>query len=166
MLHEGLTCAINGCHMGMTAEEIVEALQRLARRPGRVRRREPARGPSGPSSSGVFDREIVAGRRAAEKGRAARASRATSIRAPGTTVEKLAALEAGVHEGRHVTAGNASGINDGAAALVVATETKARELGRKPLATNPGVLHDRRRPDDHGDGAGRGDAQGARSAPG
>jgi acetyl-CoA C-acetyltransferase len=53
---------------------------------------------------------------------------------PGTTVEKLAALKAAFTRGGTVTAGNSSGINDGAAALVVATEAKARALGRKPLA--------------------------------
>ena len=52
----------------------------------------------------------------------------------GTTVEKLAALKAAFMKEGTVTAGNSSGINDGAAALVVATEKKAQALGRKPLA--------------------------------
>src|SRR5205809_2233035 len=52
---------------------------------------------------------------------------------PDTTLEKLAALRPAFREGGTVTAGNASGINDGAAALVIASEEKARELGVEPL---------------------------------
>ena len=52
----------------------------------------------------------------------------------GTTAEKLGALKPAFKKDGSVTAGNASGINDGAAALVVATGAKARTLGRKPLA--------------------------------
>jgi 3-oxoadipyl-CoA thiolase len=52
---------------------------------------------------------------------------------PDTTLEKLAALKPAFREGGSVTAGNASGINDGAAALVIASEEKARELGVEPL---------------------------------
>jgi acetyl-CoA acetyltransferase family protein len=54
---------------------------------------------------------------------------------PDTTAEKLAALKPAFREGGTVTAGNASGINDGAAALVIASEEKARELGVQPLGT-------------------------------
>jgi acetyl-CoA C-acetyltransferase len=52
---------------------------------------------------------------------------------PGTTLEKLAALKPAFRSGGTVTAGNSSGVNDGAAALVVASEAKARQLGAKPL---------------------------------
>ncbi len=52
---------------------------------------------------------------------------------PDTSVEKLATLKPAFREGGTITAGNASGINDGAAALVIASEKKARELGAKPL---------------------------------
>ncbi|MDE6950716.1 MAG: acetyl-CoA C-acetyltransferase [Lachnospiraceae bacterium] len=56
---------------------------------------------------------------------------------PGTTVEALTKLKccSGKKEGGVVTAGNASGINDGAAAIVVMSEEKAKELGVKPMAT-------------------------------
>ncbi|MFL6028555.1 MAG: thiolase family protein [Gaiellaceae bacterium] len=53
---------------------------------------------------------------------------------PDTTPQRLAALQPVFREGGTVTAGNASGINDGAAALVIASEEKARELGAEPLA--------------------------------
>jgi 3-oxoadipyl-CoA thiolase len=54
---------------------------------------------------------------------------------PDTTAEKLATLKPAFREGGTVTAGNSSGINDGAAALVIASEEKARELGAEPLGT-------------------------------
>jgi 3-oxoadipyl-CoA thiolase len=52
---------------------------------------------------------------------------------PDTTLEKLATLKPAFRAGGTVTAGNSSGINDGAAALVIASEEKARELGIEPL---------------------------------
>jgi 3-oxoadipyl-CoA thiolase len=52
---------------------------------------------------------------------------------PDTSAEKLAALKPAYREGGSVTAGNSSGINDGAAALVIASEERARELGAEPL---------------------------------
>jgi len=52
---------------------------------------------------------------------------------PDTSAEKLAALAPAFRQGGTVTAGNSSGVNDGAAALVIASEGKARELGREPL---------------------------------
>jgi 3-oxoadipyl-CoA thiolase len=52
---------------------------------------------------------------------------------PDTDEEKLAALKPAFRNGGSVTAGNAAGINDGAAAVVIASEEKARELGSEPL---------------------------------
>jgi acetyl-CoA acetyltransferase family protein len=52
---------------------------------------------------------------------------------PDTSLEKLASLRPAFREGGTVTAGNSSGLNDGAAALVIASEEKARELGAEPL---------------------------------
>ncbi|MEC9342537.1 MAG: acetyl-CoA C-acyltransferase, partial [Pseudomonadota bacterium] len=53
---------------------------------------------------------------------------------PGTTVEKLGKLPTPFREGGTVTAGNASGVNDGAAALIVASEAAAKKYGLKPVA--------------------------------
>jgi 3-oxoadipyl-CoA thiolase len=52
---------------------------------------------------------------------------------PDTSLEKLATLKPAFREGGTITAGNASGVNDGAAALVLASEEKARQLGAAPL---------------------------------
>jgi 3-oxoadipyl-CoA thiolase len=54
---------------------------------------------------------------------------------PATTLEKLASLKPAFRKDGTVTAGNSSGINDGAAAVVIASEEKARELGIEPLGT-------------------------------
>jgi acetyl-CoA C-acetyltransferase len=132
MLQEGLTCAINGCHMGITAEEVatrygVSRMDQDAFAAESQARAERA------IASGTFDDEIVRVPVPQKKGAAVVVSRDEYPRA-GTTVETLAALKAAFTKEGTVTAGNASGINDGAAALVVATEKWARENGRKPLA--------------------------------
>jgi acetyl-CoA C-acetyltransferase len=132
MLHEGLTCAINGCHMGITAEEV-------ARRYGVSREDQDAFAVESQAraekaiASGVFDDEIVEVTVPQKKGEPVLVSRDEYPRA-GTTTEKLAVLKAAFKKEGTVTAGNASGINDGAAALVIATEKWARQNGRKPLA--------------------------------
>jgi 3-oxoadipyl-CoA thiolase len=53
---------------------------------------------------------------------------------PDTSLERLAGLRPAFREGGSVTAGNSSGINDGASCLVLASQERARELGREPLA--------------------------------
>jgi acetyl-CoA C-acetyltransferase len=132
MLLEGLTCAINGCHMGTTAEEIVKRYG-ISRADQDAFAAESQRRAEAAVASGVFDREIVPVEIPQKKGAPVRVTRDEYPRA-GTTVEKLAALKPAFQKDGTVTAGNASGINDGAAALVIATEDKARELGRRPLA--------------------------------
>ena len=59
----------------------------------------------------------------------------TSTRAPTRRAERLAQLRPAFRQGGTVTAGNASGLNDGAAALVIASEERARELGLEPLGS-------------------------------
>jgi acetyl-CoA C-acetyltransferase len=132
MLHEGLTCAINGCHMGMTAEAV-------AKRYGVTRSDQDAFAAESQAravravASGAFDREIVPVEVPQKRGAPLVVSRDEYPRA-GTTVEKLAALKSAFTKEGTVTAGNASGINDGAAALVVSTESWAKKNGRSPLA--------------------------------
>ena len=90
--------------------------------------------------SGHFDREIVGvdipetPRRRRRRRRRRTRSRATTGRAPGTTVETLAELKPAFKPDGTVTAGNACPLNDGAAAVLVMSEDKARELGLKPRA--------------------------------
>ena len=82
----------------------------------------------------------------------------------GTTAEKLAALKPAFKKDGTVTAGNASGINDGAAALGASRRRRRPQASaRTPLARDPGVRLDRRRSEDHGHRAGAGGAQGARA---
>jgi acetyl-CoA C-acetyltransferase len=132
MLGEGLTCAINGCHMGHTAEEVATRY-RISRADQDAFAAE-SQGRAGQAvAGGVFEREIVAVDVPQRKGPPSRVTKDEYPRA-GTTVEKLSALKTAFTAAGTVTAGNASGINDGAAALVVSTDQKARDLGRKPLA--------------------------------
>src|SRR5262245_22090768 len=132
MLHEGLTCAINGCHMGMTAEEIVKRFT-VSRADQDAFAAESQRRAEHAVGSGVFEREIVPVEVPQRKGAAVRVARDEYPRA-GTTVDTLAALKPAFTRDGAATAGNSSGINDGAAALVVSTAKKAAALGRKPLA--------------------------------
>jgi len=132
MLQEGLTCAIEGCHMGMTAEEIVSRFN-VSRADQDAFAAESQRRAEAAINSGVFDREIVPVEVPQKKGAAQRVTRDEYPR-PGTTADKLAALTPAFAKDGSVTAGNSSGINDGAAALVIATGKKAKEVGCKPLA--------------------------------
>lgn len=132
MLHEGLTCAINGCHMGMTAEEVATRYGVSRQDQDAFAAASQARAGSA-VASGVFDREIVPVEVPQKRGAAVTVSRDEYPR-PGTTVETLAALRPAFAKTGTVTAGNASGINDGAAALVVSTESWATTHSRKPLA--------------------------------
>jgi acetyl-CoA C-acetyltransferase len=133
MIQEGLTCAINGCHMGNTAEEIVKRFG-ISRADQDGFAAESQRRAAAAIDAGVFDAEIVPVEIPQRKGAPVKVTKDEYPRA-GTTVEKLASLKAAfMKEGGTVTAGNASGINDGAAALVIATEARARALGRTPLA--------------------------------
>ena len=82
-----------------------------------------------------------------------------------TTLEALAKLPPVYKEGGTVTAGNASGINDGAAALVVTSASKAEALGLTPRARDPRLGERGRRPELHGHGPDRGGARRPSSAP-
>jgi acetyl-CoA C-acetyltransferase len=132
MLHEGLTCAINGCHMGMTAEEVAKRYKVTRIDQDTFAAESQARAEKA-VASGVFDREIVPVEVPQKKGAPTVVSRDEYPRA-GTTAEKLSALKAAFTKDGTVTAGNASGINDGAAAVVIATEAWAKKNGRRPLA--------------------------------
>jgi acetyl-CoA C-acetyltransferase len=132
MLAEGLTCAIGGCHMGITAEEVVTRYN-VSRQDQDAFAAESQRRAEQAIAQGLFQEEIVPVAIPNKKGAPTIFDRDEYPRS-GTTAEKLAALKAAFKKDGSVTAGNASGINDGAAALVVATAARAAKLGRKPLA--------------------------------
>jgi acetyl-CoA C-acetyltransferase len=132
MLAEGLTCAINRHHMGITAEEVA-ARYNVSREDQDEFAAESQRRAGQAQQDGTFKAEIVPIEIPQRKGASVLVD-ADEYPRPGTTVEKLAALKSAFKKDGTVTAGNASGINDGAAALVVTTGEKARTLGRPPLA--------------------------------
>ena len=132
MLAEGLTCAINSCHMGITAEEVasrygISRADQDAFAAASQQRAERA------ARDGSFTDELVPVQVPQRKGDPLRVVADEYPRA-GTTAEKLSALKPAFKKDGTVTAGNSSGINDGAAALVVTTSAKAKSLGTPPLA--------------------------------
>jgi len=132
MLAEGLTCALNSCHMGITAEEIASRY-RIPRAEQDAFAAESQRRAVEALRDGTFTDEIVPVSVPQRKGEAQRVAVDEYPRA-GTTVDKLATLRPAFKKDGSVTAGNASGINDGAAALVVTSAARAAQLGVAPLA--------------------------------
>ncbi|WP_378956590.1 acetyl-CoA C-acetyltransferase [Pelosinus sp. sgz500959] len=131
MVKDGLWCAFNDYHMGVTAENVAaqygisqEAQNQLAF--------ESQQKACQAIESGAFKKEIVP---ITIKGKKNDIVFDTDeFPKAGTTLEKLNSLKPAFQKNGTVTAGNASGINDGAAALVLMSADKARELGIKPLA--------------------------------
>jgi acetyl-CoA C-acetyltransferase len=132
MLSEGLTCSINACHMGITAEEVANRFG-VSRADQDAFAAESQRRAAAAIQSGAFADEIVAVEIPQRKGDPVRFT-VDEYPRPGTTVEKLAALKPAFAKNGSVTAGNASGLNDGASAMIVATAAKARKIGARPLA--------------------------------
>jgi acetyl-CoA C-acetyltransferase len=132
MLREGLTCAIGGCHMGITAEEVASKYK-ISRADQDAFAAESQRRAVQAVQNGSFKGEIVPVDVPQKKGDPIRVGTDEYPRA-GTSIEKLAGLKPAFKKDGTVTAGNASGINDGAAALVVTTGEKARKVGTAPLA--------------------------------
>jgi acetyl-CoA C-acetyltransferase len=132
MLLEGLTCAMGGCHMGITAENIASRFK-VGREEQDAFAAESQRRAEAAIKGGLFRDEIVPVQIPQKKGDPIAFDTDEYPRA-GTTAEKLAALKPAFKKDGTVTAGNASGINDGAAAVVVATADRVAKLGRKPLA--------------------------------
>ena len=132
MLLEGLTCALGLTHMGITAEEVA-ARYDVSRTDQDAFAAESQARAVGAIADGRFKDEIVPVSIPQRKGEPVLVDTDEYPR-PGTTAEKLAALKPAFKKDGTVTAGNASGINDGAAALVVTTGQKAQALGRRPLA--------------------------------
>jgi len=133
MLSEGLTCALAGCHMGVTAENIA-AKYEIAREAQDQFAVESQRRASEAIAAGRFTEEIVPVPVPQKKGEPLWFKIDEHPRAD-TSAEKLARLRPAFQSGEgSVTAGNSSGINDGAAALVIASADRARLMETAPLA--------------------------------
>lgn len=134
MIKDGLWDAFNNYHMGMTAENIVDKFGLTREEQDELaamsqNRAEKAR------AEGKFKDEIVPVEVKDRKGNVTVVDTDEHIR-EGVTAEGISKLKpAFKRDGGSVTAANASGLNDGSAALVVMSEEKAKELGVKPLAT-------------------------------
>ncbi|NLC14832.1 MAG: acetyl-CoA C-acetyltransferase [Firmicutes bacterium] len=132
MIHDGLWCIFGNTHMGITAENVAE-------RWGITREEQDAYGAMSQNraeeaiKSGRFKDEIVPVEVPQRKGDPLIFEQDEHPRF-GTTAEVLAKLRPAFKKDGTVTAGNASGINDGAAAVVVMSAEKAKELNLEPLA--------------------------------
>ena len=133
MVNDGLWCAVNDIHMGITAENLAER-DEISREAQDAFAAESQRRAFEARESGRFDEEIVPVPIPQRKGDPVLFSRDEYIR-EGATLESMAKLKPAFKKDGTVTAGNASGINDGAAALVLMSADKAKDLGLKPLAT-------------------------------
>lgn len=133
MISDGLWCAFNDYHMGITAENLCDhySLTREEQDEFSAASQEKA---STAIESGRFKDEIVPVSIPQRKGDPVIFDTDEYVKA-GTTAEKLAKLRPAFKKDGSVTAGNASGINDGAAAFVIMSKAKADELGITPLAT-------------------------------
>ena len=132
MILDALTDAFQGIHMGITAENLAE-MYHVSREEQDTFAAASQQKAVAAVESGLFDAEVVPVPIPQKKGDPVLFARDEYPRA-GTTVEKLAALKPAFKKDGTVTAGNASGINDGAAALVIMSAEKAQELGIQPLA--------------------------------
>jgi acetyl-CoA C-acetyltransferase len=134
MIHDGLWEAYNGFHMGVGAE-MIAAKYGITREQQDAFAAESHRRAAEATFSGSFRDEILPIEiPATQKGEKPRILDADETIRPETTAEILARLKPAFQQGGTVTAGNSPGVSDGAAALVVTSGQRARQLGLKPLA--------------------------------
>ncbi|MER1989116.1 acetyl-CoA C-acetyltransferase [Solibacillus isronensis] len=133
LIQDGLWCAFNDYHMGVTAENLCDQYDISRQEQDEFAARSQARA-SEAISANKFAEEIVPVEIPQRKGEPVIFSQDEYVK-HGTTAEKLNGLRPAFKKDGSVTAGNASGINDGAAAVVVMSKQRAFELGLTPLAT-------------------------------
>ncbi|MER2114693.1 MAG: acetyl-CoA C-acetyltransferase [Solibacillus isronensis] len=133
LIQDGLWCAFNDYHMGVTAENLCDQYDISRQEQDEFAARSQARA-SEAISANKFAAEIVPVEIPQRKGEPVIFSQDEYVK-HGTTAEKLNGLRPAFKKDGSVTAGNASGINDGAAAVVVMSKQRAFELGLTPLAT-------------------------------
>jgi acetyl-CoA C-acetyltransferase len=131
MIHEGLTDAFHDIHMGITAENLVER-HGISRQDQDAFAAESQARAEKAMRDGAFKEEIVPVPVAEKKGE--RLVDTDEYPRAGTTAESLGKLKPAFKKDGTVTAGNASGLNDGAAALVVASASRAQTSGAAPMA--------------------------------
>ena len=131
MIYDGLTDAFNNYHMGMTAENLAEKYE-ISREEQDQFAVDSQNKAEKAQDEGRFKDEIVAV--TVKKRREEIVCDTDEYIRKGATFEGMQKLRAAFKKDGSVTAGNASGINDGAAALVVVSEEKLTELGVEPLA--------------------------------
>lgn len=131
LYQDALWCAFVHAHMGITAENIAEKYG-ISREEQDQMALESQKKAAAAIASGAFKTEIVPLVVKSKKGECIVDT--DEFPRPDTTIEGLAKLKPAFKEGGTVTAGNSSGINDGAAALVLMSADKAKELGLKPMA--------------------------------
>ncbi len=135
MMHDGLTCAFDACAMGLATDNFQESkglgMTREDQDAWSARSHERA---AEAWKSGAFDDEVVPIEVPQRKGDPVVVGQDEGVR-PGTTTESLGRLRPAFTKQGTVTAGNASQISDGAAALVLASRDKAEALGLPVLAT-------------------------------
>lgn len=131
ILRDGLICAEHGYHMGITAENVAKEYG-ISREMQDELALQSQRKAVAAMESGAFEAEIVPVSVSSRK-KTIIVERDEFPKAD-STAEGLAALRPAFDKAGTVTAGNASGINDGAAALVIMEESAALEAGLKPLA--------------------------------
>ncbi|MCW3488869.1 acetyl-CoA C-acetyltransferase [Dethiobacter alkaliphilus] len=132
MLTDGLTCAFDGIHMGITAENIAADFC-IPREDQDALAAESQRRAVAAIEAGRFKDEIVPVEVPQRKGDPVIFD-TDEFPKKGSTADVLAKLRPAFKKDGTVTAGNASGLNDGAAAVVVMSAEKAAELGLEPLA--------------------------------
>jgi acetyl-CoA C-acetyltransferase len=132
MVHDGLWEVYNDYHMGMAAELIADKYS-VSREDQDRFAVESHRKAVAAIEAGKFKDEILTLEVPQRKGDPVVVDTDESPRKD-TTIEKLATLKPAFKKGGSVTAGNAPGVNDGASAVVVMSEAKARALGKQPMA--------------------------------
>ncbi len=131
MVKDGLWCACDDQHMGMTGELVAER-HSITREQQDAYAVESHRRAAAAWASGKFAEEVVPVTVPGRKGSGTVFDRDESVRED-ASMESLAALKPAFKKDGTVTAGNAPGVNDAAAALVLMSSAKAEELGLKPL---------------------------------
>jgi acetyl-CoA C-acetyltransferase len=132
MIHDGLWCAFEHCHMGVSAEHVVEVYG-VSREAQDAFAAESHQKAARAAAAGRFAPEIVPVQIPQARGATLTVDGDETIR-PDSTVAVLKGLKPAFKKDGSVTAGNAPGVNDGASAVVVMSEERAQSLGVQPMA--------------------------------